>query len=190
VPDRTTVAALQSKQVRLMDRQAIPVHSVYAADITGNEGDRFFPAMRVLRTQNDAAHHLGLPLPSGSVIVFTDRGGVSLLLHESAMRDLAVDEEVEIDLGESADVQVKALKEKDSVDSTHAQMRVEVSNARAAAIQFELRLSLNQGARVVRADHEMALKNGRPIFKLNIPAGQIATLSYQVEEAFRRSAPR
>jgi hypothetical protein len=183
VPDRTTVAALQSKQVRLMDRQAIPVNSVYEADITGNEGDEFFPTVRVLRTQNDAAHHLGLPLPSGSVMVFTERGGASLLLHESALRDLAVDEDVEVDLGQSADVQVKAVKE-------NAQMRVEVSNARSAEVQFELRPSLSQGARVVNADHELAFKNGRPIFRLNVPAGETVILRYQVENAVRRLVPR
>jgi hypothetical protein len=183
VPDRTTVAALQSKQVRLMDRQAIPVNTVYEADITGDEGDRSVSVVKLLRTRNDAAHHLGLPLPSGSVMVFTDRGGASLLLHQSAMRDLAVNEEVEIDLGTSADLQVKALKQ-------NAQVRVEVSNARAAAVQFELRLSLGQGARLVRADHELASKNGRPIFRLSIPAGETATINYQVEDAIRHSAPR
>jgi hypothetical protein len=142
----------------------------------------------VLRTQNDAAHHLGLPLPSGQVMVFTDRGAASLLLHESALRDLAVNEQVEIDLGTSAEVQVKTVKELTSVDSAHE--RVEVSNARATAIQFELRLSLSEGARVTRADHALAFKDGRPIFRLSIPAGETATLSYQIEDAIRRPVPR
>jgi hypothetical protein len=194
VPDRTTVAGLQSKQVRLLDREAIPVNTVYEADITADlaadESGRSSPAVRVLRTQNDAAHHLGLPLPSGRVMVFTDRGGASLLLHESAMRDLAVDEEVEIDLGESADVQVKTVKEQASVDSAQVFERVEISNARAAEIQFELQLRLAQGARVMRADHALAFKNGRPIFRLSIPAGETAILHYQIEDAVRRSVPR
>jgi hypothetical protein len=192
VPDRTTVAARQSKQVRLMDRQAIPVKTLYEAELTAREGDRSFAAVRVLRTQNDAAHHLGLPLPSGQVMVFTERGGASLLLHESPLRDLAVDEEVEIGLGESADVQVKTVNEQASVDTAHAQVfeRVEVSNARAAAIQFEVRLRLNNGARVIHADHALAFKNGQPIFRLSIPAGETAILHYQIEDAIRRSVPR
>jgi hypothetical protein len=68
--------------------------------------------------------------------------------------------------------------------------RVEVSNARAAEIQFELRLDLGEGARVTRADHALAFKNGRPIFRLSIPAGETATLRYQIENAIRRSVPR
>jgi hypothetical protein len=192
VPDRTTVAARQSKQVRLMDRTAIAVNTVYQADLGADEPERSTPAVKLLRTQNDAAHHLGLPLPSGRVAVFTDRGGASLLLHESAMRDLAVDEEVEIDLGESADVQVKTVKGEVSVDSAHAHIseRVQISNARAAGIQFELRLALAPGARVMRADHALAFKNGRPIFRLSIPAGETATLSYQIDSAVRHLVPR
>jgi hypothetical protein len=190
VPDRTTVAGRQSKQVRLLDRAAIPVNTVYQADLAAGESDRSFPAIRVLRTQNDAAHHLGLPLPSGRVMVFTERGGASLLLHESGLRDLAVDEEVEIDLGASADVQVKMVKEQASVDPAQVFERVEISNARAAEIPFELRLTLSAGARVKRADHALAFKNGRPIFRLNVPAGETVILHYQVENPVRRLVPR
>jgi hypothetical protein len=59
--------------------------------------------------------------------------------------------------------------------------RVEVSNARAAEIRFELRLRLPDGGRVVRADHPLGTKNGRPIFRLTIPANQTVTLRYQTQ---------
>ena len=59
--------------------------------------------------------------------------------------------------------------------------RVEVSNGRATEIHFELRLQLPEGGRVVRADHPLGTKNGRPIFRLTIPAGETATLRYQTE---------
>jgi len=58
-------------------------------------------------------------------------------------------------------------------------IRVDISNARAADIQFELRLQLPPGGRVIRADHPMDAKNGRPIFRLKIPANGTATLRYQ-----------
>jgi hypothetical protein len=54
-----------------------------------------------------------------------------------------------------------------------------VSNARATEIHFELRLGLPEGSRVVRADHPMGTKNGRPIFRLTIPANGTVTLQYQ-----------
>jgi hypothetical protein len=195
VPDLTTVASRQSKQVRLLDRSGIPVTRVYGADLTAEENAPSAPARWVLRTTNTAANHLGLPLPSGHVAVFAAGDGGTLLLHESGLRDLAVDEEVEIDMGMSSDVEVMAVKERagiesarslplvpgteSSSDSAEDIIHVDVSNARAMEIQFELRLRLPDGGRVVRADHPLAIKNGRPIFRLTIPANETATLRYQ-----------
>jgi hypothetical protein len=198
VPDRTTVASRQSKQVRLLDRSSIPIMHVYGADLAADENATSAPAHLLLRTINDVTHHLGLPLPSGRVAVFAARDGETLLEHESNLRDLAVDEEVEVDMGDSPDVQVTAIKEKTTIDParTHelplvpgvlhlrsAQVEtvnhVDISNARGTEIQFELRLRLPEGGRVVRADHALGAKNGRPIFRLTIPANETMTLRYQ-----------
>jgi hypothetical protein len=197
VPERTTVASRQSKQVRLLDKSAIPVAIVYGADLGAGTTDAAVPAMRLLRTQNTAANRLGLALPSGHIAVFARRDAANLLLDESGIRDLAVDEDVEVELGESPDVTVSAQVERTTIDPKQAHAlplvpgvtlrtakvydirRVEISNARAAPIQFELRLRLPDGGRVVRADHPMGRKNGRPIFRLTIPANQTATLRYQ-----------
>jgi hypothetical protein len=198
VPDRTTVASRQSKQVRLLDRLSIPITRVYGADLAADENAMTAPAHLVLRTKNNVANHLGLPLPSGRVAVFAAGGGETLLQHESNLRDLAVDEEVEIDMGLSPDIEVTAEKEKATLDSARATTlpavpgvpqlrsarvdavnRVDISNARAADIHFELRLRLPEGGRIVRADHPLGAKNGRPIFRVTIPAHETATLRYQ-----------
>ncbi len=211
VPDRTTVASRQSKQVRLLDRSGIPVRFVYSADIAAGDEDSAQPAMLLLRTKNDAANHLGLPLPSGRVAVFARRQGAQLLQHESDIRDLAVDEEVEIGLGESADVQVAVRTEARSIDAKGVRRlpllpgvtlrsaevddvtRVEVSNARAQGIHFELRLRLAEGGRLVRADHAPGTKNGRPIFRLGVAANDSVTLRFQIQhtaDLLHRSALR
>jgi hypothetical protein len=199
VPTRTTLASRQSKQVRLMDQSGIPVTTVYSVDL-GEDADSTGPAHRLLRTKNTLASHLGLPLPSGSVALFAPHNGERLLEHESGLHDTAVDEEVEIDAGESADVQVSGQVEETQIDSAHAKLlplvpgvvlrgvmvddvlRVEVSNARAAAIDFELRLSLPEGARIVRADHPLGTKNGRPIFRFKVPANQTVAVRFQAQD--------
>jgi hypothetical protein len=178
VPDRTTVASRQSKQVRLMDRSGVPVSFVYGADIAAGDSNGPMPAALLLRTKNDAANHLGLPLPSGRVAVFARREGAKLLQHESDLRDIAVDEELEINMGESAEVQVAVLAEKTGIDS---KTRVDVSNARPAAVKFELRLRLAEGSRVVRADHTVGRKNGRPLFRFDVPANGSVTLRFQTQ---------
>jgi hypothetical protein len=174
VPDRTTVASRQSKQVRLLDRAGIPVTLVYGADIAAEQTQEPVPASRWLRTLNTRTNHLGLPLPSGHIAVFAARAGENLLLHESALRDLAVDEELEITVGEARDVEV-ATSWADPVN------RVAISNAGAAAVRFELRLQIPEGEHVVHADHPLGTKNGRPIFRLTLPAHETVTLRYQTQ---------
>jgi hypothetical protein len=184
VPSRTTVASRQSKQVRLMDRQAIPIAQVYGADLAADESAPSMPAHLLLRTANTTANHLGLPLPSGHIAVFATSSGEKLLLHESDIKDRAVDEEVEIDLGDSPDVQVNVEKETVTAGPARSQVRsirVDITNARPADIKFELRLQLRAGGRVVHADHPVGSKNGRPLFRLTIPAHRRVTLRYQTE---------
>jgi hypothetical protein len=47
-------------------------------------------------------------------------------------------------------------------------------------------LQLPAGARVIRADHPAGAKNGRPIFRLTVPANGTATLRYQTEHTAER----
>jgi hypothetical protein len=201
VPQRTTVASRQAKQVRLLDRASIPVHRVYAVQLqfaAGAADSTWVPASMLLRTRNDDANHLGLPLPSGRVSVFQVRASEPLLLSEANLRDLAVNEEVEIPLGRSSDVQVKSIAERMSMDAAHARtiplvpgivgvrstavdvaQRVEVSNARSNSVDVELLLNLDPSVKVVRADHPVGSKNGQPIFRLSVPANGTGSVRYQ-----------
>jgi len=174
VPETTTVASRQSKQVRLLDRSAIPIMTVYGAELSTSNPVGPQPASRLLRTKNNAANHLGLPLPSGRAAVFLQHAGERLLAHESEVRDLAIDEEVEIGMGEAPDVQVTATAQ--DVDS----YRVDIANARPEAIQFELTLNFYDApVHIGKADRPMGTKNGHPIFRLSVSANSTLTLHYQ-----------
>jgi hypothetical protein len=199
IPEPTTVASRQSKQVRLLDRTEIPVTMLYRVELSADQAQTSFAAERLLRTDNDKASHLGLPLPSGSIAVFSLHGGERLLLHESSLRDLAVNEQVEIGLGASSDVQVAVVHEKVSVDSTQAQLlpllpgvnlrsvgrgqleRVQISNARAEPIHMELRVALDDGAQLIRADQPPGSRNGLPMFSLTVPAQATSVLRYEIQ---------
>jgi hypothetical protein len=171
-----------------MDRERIPIARVYGADLAADESAPPAPAHLLLRTLNSTANHLGLPLPSGHIAVFATSSGEKLLLHESDIQDRAIDEDVEIDLGDSPDVQVTVEKETATVDPARTQaraIRVDITNARPADINFELRLQLRAGGRVVHADHPVGTKNGRPLFGLTIPANGSATVRYQLQDSPR-----
>lgn len=201
VPERTTVSSRQSKQVRLLDRESIPITILYKKSVATNEDTSTHPAQRFLRTRNDRAHGLALPLPSGQVESFVTRGATRLLVSETPLRDTAVDEELEIGMGESADVQVQAVRERRTVGKgsaagelpsvpgiTHYESakiddikRVRISNARAHPIRFELSLQLRDGEQLIGADHPVGSRNGHPMFELTIPAGARETIRYQTE---------
>jgi hypothetical protein len=180
IQEPTTVASLQSKQVRLMDRSAIPVAVVYGLTLEDSENSPdpggAIPALRYLRTTNSEANHLGIPLPSGHIQVFAYSQGRRLLERESNLRDLARDEPVEIDLGTSSEVEVEA-------SGTGRSHRIEISNARAAAIAFELELRLPDGVRVADGRPTPGTKNGRPIFRLDIPARSTGVVSYRTSSS-------
>lgn len=176
IPEPTTVASRQSKQVRFLDRTAIPVAIVYgidlAADGNPNGPSGVLSASRYLRTRNTEADHLGIALPSGRVQVFAAHQGRRLLEHESNLRDLAVDEDVEIDLGPSPDVQVALTR-------TGRSHRIDISNARASAVEFELKLVLPERLRILDTTPPVGTKDGRPIFALRIPAHSAAVVRYR-----------
>ena len=197
VPWRTSVTSRQIKQVRLLDRQSIPVKLIYGADITPNIDSGAVPLRKVLRTRNDRAHHLALPLPSGRVAAFYEHGGTPLLVSESPLRDVAVDEEFEIDTGDAPDVEVTAgienwkfnlekqkvipLVPGASLRSAEVSVvnRIEINNARNVPTTVELRVLLADGARLVRADHLPGTRNGHPTFTLTVPAGDTAVIRYR-----------
>ncbi len=208
VPERTSVNSRQIKQVRLLDRQAIPVELIYSADVQANLESPPAPTRKLLRTRNDSIHHLGLPLPSGRVDAFYERGGTPLLVKESALRDVAVNEEFEVAAGDAPDVQVTSALEHTHADLTtlkdlplipgvvHLRSntvdevnRLEVSNARRTPVSVELRLQIPDGAQIVRADHTPTTRNGRPTFRLLVAAGDKATIRYQTERTVFRPAP-
>ena len=196
VPERTTVKSRQIKQVRLLDRQGVPVELYYGADLEANSPVASTAAQRRLRTKNDAPHHLGLPLPSGHVASFLAHDDAKLLLDETPLRDIAVNEEFELGVGSSTDVQVRAAIEKTTAYNRPAFLpgvtrlksafvddvnRVEIHNAGNADIQFELRLQVPDGTQLIGADAAATTRDGRPLFKLTVPADRTVTVRYQTE---------
>ena len=200
VPEPTSVSSRQMKQVRLLDREGVPVELLYGAELPANEDTGPVTAHRVLRTRNDTGHHLGLPLPSGIVDSFTVRSGASLLLNEAPLRDIAVNEEFEVVLGDAPDVRVRQVLERAAINSGSIRQlpllpgiihlrsaainnvsRIEISNASGAALTLEMRLDLPDGTQLIRAYPAPIVRNSQRVFRVNVPASGQATVRYQTE---------
>ena len=202
VPDRSTVASRQAKQVRLLDSLAVPISRVYDFDLYPNNTIELQPMEVILRTQNDQASNLGIPLPSGRVSVFETAGSGAtsrrLLAGETSLRDLAVNEETEFLLSGGAAVQIRQTTEsrqrpdpppadvKGQTIRTGARFNmidlVEITNAHPFPIQAEVSVYLADNEELVRADRDPARKNGRPVFRVTVPANESVEFRYQTVE--------
>ena len=163
------------------------------------------PSQRVIRTKNTEANHLGLPIPSGHVTTFVADGGRRVLIGESGIRDTAVDEDLEIPIADSNDVQVSSTIERLTAGpDTKIRIRgapgyrsdlefvnrVDVVSARREATAFELRLVLDSNNRIVGADRPFRVRNGRSVFDLTVPAGGKVTVRYQTNRTRYESRAR
>jgi hypothetical protein len=203
VPWRTSVNAQQMKQVRLLDREAVAVDLLHIANLTaGEQAQR--AAKRVLRTRNDPEHHLGLPLPSGSVATFISRADTRLLLEEAPLRDIAVNEDFEIAAGEAPDVQVRAVNERTVAPESIQRIpllpgvlevqtgmqtrvsRIEITQAGSTALSFEARLALADDWELVRSTVTPVLRDGRQVMTIEIPPGGRAMIRYQTRRRISR----
>ncbi len=206
VPDRTTVASRQSKQVRMLDQDDVPITKIHEAFYSANSAQGYAPLAIILRTVNDKKNNLGLPLPSGRVAVFESAGsGASaqrLLAGQTNLRDLAINEETEFRFPGGAAVQARQVIETRDIapgkplpfmpgkgDRKGASIsevsRIEINNAQPYAVQVEMRVYVFSGQEIVKADHPVAQKNGQPIFRLTVPANSDATIRYQTQASTR-----
>ena len=201
VPYRTSVTSRQIKQVRMLDAQGIPIELLYVTPVNVNIPSASAPLRKLLRTRNNSAHRLGVPLPSGRVDAFYLRDNARLLVNETPVRDLAIDEDVEFDLGEAPEVQMTSVIESTDVDPTTVKKlplvpglaklrsvevkdvnRIEIHNAHAIPVSVELWLSLDPGEQLVRADHTPVTRHGHPAFALTVPANDSAIVRYQTTD--------
>ncbi len=200
VPDRTSIMSRQAKQVRLFDREDVPVKRLYQFFVSANEDFDYEPMPALIRTKNDKKNNLGLPLPSGRVQIFETVGkgptAQRLLAAETQLRDITVDEITEFELAGAPDVQIRQIRETAQLSQRRPAVplvrglnrrtrffdevsRIEVTNARAFPIDIEVRLFLYDGQELTRADHKVGKKNGQPIFILTVPANDSVTVRYQ-----------
>ncbi|OYW59399.1 MAG: hypothetical protein B7Z40_21660 [Bosea sp. 12-68-7] len=203
--ERVSVLSRQAKQVRMFDRADVPVARIYEINFTNQYSTNFVAVPMLLRTQNDKESNLGLPLPQGRVQMFEQVGeGAAerrLLAGETTLRDIAVDEETEFEFSGAPDIQARQIVESRTLSPERSLPwlpllrvvpginsglrtldqvnRIEVSNARPYDVTVEVRLYLQGGAEIVRADAPYGQKNGRPIFRLTVPANDSLTVRYQ-----------
>lgn len=200
VPQRTTIAARQMKQTRLLDQPGVPVQRIYTLQLPAMNtgGESTSTAVALLRTRNDKDHKLGLPLPAGSFVVEQEQETRAMLVGQPVLRDTAEGEKVELPLGLAPDVTAtrRTLSRGSNGHSEEpaglgsdlltrwrsgtSVEQFELRNAADHPVRFELKLQLFGAQRISKADQPLEKADGQPIFRVEIPAGGTVRLNYTV----------
>lgn len=179
IPEPVTVAARSQKQVAMIDQQAIPIERLIEFRIDANMHQNETEGRRLIRTRNDKANNLGLPLPSGKIAFFQQGGDRPFLAGRGQLDDHAVGEEIEIANGTSSDVRLRAtmINVDGKGGATH---RMELSNASGQPQRVEVRLYHDARARLVRPSQTLGRKGGTPVWAVTLPANGRAELTYMM----------
>jgi hypothetical protein len=109
VPERVTVSAKGQKQVAMIVQPDVTYERIYVANARDySRGSA--PISYILRSKNDEEGGLGIPLPSGKVAVFENSPVGPLLAGEGDLPDRAIDNEIEIVVGQSPDVRLSVTE--------------------------------------------------------------------------------
>jgi hypothetical protein len=177
IPEPVTVAAHSQKQVALLTRPNVQVRLVYRQRFAVMNGVAFPQEApgRVLVTRNRTAEGLGLPLPSGRLVLFGGDPARPILLGEGSVDDRAVGEDVEVELGPSPGVttQFRLL----GYPGGRGEFELIVSNDRDQPVTFEGTLYFNR----IRADARLGRRDGFPLWVTTVPASGRSVLRFRVE---------
>ena len=197
LPERTTVAARQTKQVRFLERRDVPVERLYRARIDGSSDLRSVTGPLqtdiLLRLDNDADSALGLALPGGTWSLRQQRtDGPAFFTGEARSTDRPIGLPVELSIGQSPNVRVRyrttdySSSQTGGVTTTLYTVQVEVMNAGAEAASLEVIpwAYFQPGFTITRESRESSItEGGYPAWSFAVPAGSVERLSfsYRVE---------
>lgn len=185
LPEPTTVAARQTKQVRFLEREGVAYDRVYRANVLSAD-DESRPSQIILKLKNEESAGLGVALPGGSVAVMQPDGtGGVLLAGQDRFVDKGVGLPVRLTFGQSPDVRVQTRLVKSTsstrgaVTTDRSEIETTVTNARSEPVTVELvaDAAMSRGFRIRSQSIRSRIDDtGYPVWTLSVPANGAATL--------------
>ncbi len=170
IPEPVTVASQSRKQVAFLQRTGVRARILYRQLVNGAV-DGWRPATRLLVTRNRTAEGLGVPLPAGQMVLFGTGRDRPILLGQGSLEDRAVGEDVEVEIGAATGVRTQVSTDPSAPD----QHIVTVTNDQATPVQYEALLQFDR----VRSSITLPRRNGRPVWRVTVPANGRATLRFR-----------
>ena len=176
IPEPVTVAANSQKQVAFLEQPAVSAQIVYRSRVEPGHG--VDDTTRLLVTRNRTQEGLGVPLPAGSMQLFSPAAnGRLMLIGEATIHDLAVGEDVEIQMGEAEGVDADEVER--GSGRTWEDNRLTVTNDHAVPIRYEAEFRVESGE-LFRPRQRLPSRHGRPLWAVTVPANGSVSLDYRV----------
>jgi hypothetical protein len=191
LPDPTTVAARQTKQVLFLSRKAVPFEQVYRVTVFPPPAGEPVPGRSeiLLRLQNTEAGGLGLALPKGVVSMREpDPAGDPLFTGEAALDDTPKGLPVKLYLGPSPSVlaTVRVVSRQRfklagrSRDRDSYEVSIVNASARPAVVEV-VHPPQGVGFAVVGSDRPHDVDAGWPRWTVTVAPGATEVVSYTVQ---------
>jgi hypothetical protein len=192
LPDRTTVADRQTKQVGFITAQAVRARKLYQYKALGFQSlDQPQHVDAVINFDNTAAAGLGHPLPAGTVRLYQrDASGQAQFIGESAIDHTPQGSDLSLKTGQAFDVTVQPTVVASHISSdflttlsNSASMSYAIHNAKASPVVVEVR----QGGFWLNGRVVKESQKGRKIdaysraWDVDVPAHGVATLTFTVQ---------
>jgi hypothetical protein len=177
IPEPVTVNAKGQKQVAMIVKPGAAFDRLYTANVDDYYGDaaESLPMTILFRSENRKEKGLGLPMPSGQVMLFEGSNYGPLLAGQSTLSDRAVGDEIEMPIGQSSDVRYRVTQVSQSGKTQR--FKVEVSNARNEPVNVEIEIPFG-----LRGQPKQITKiDGVPTWKATVSANGEATFFYELK---------
>lgn len=142
LPEPTTIAENQTKQVSFLDANDARARKIYTVERGGFSSERFPSGAQVrLKLVNSPEAGLGAALPEGTVRLYVrDSQGRPQFIGEDAIGHLAVGSDIELDVGAAFDVTSQGSVQRRRVvvrGVTETEMRYTFRNARREPVEIQ-----------------------------------------------------
>ncbi len=174
VPERVTVNAKGQKQVAMIVQPDVSYDRIYVANARDYSEDSA-PISYILRSKNDRQSGLGVPLPAGKVAVFENSTFGPLLAGEGDLPDRAIDNEVEVVVGQSSDVRLSVTQVRRTKSRQY--WRAKISNTRDHPVTVEMELPDEISGRV----KGISKIDGVPTWRVTVPGNDEAKVDYTIK---------
>ncbi len=176
IPEPVTVNAKGQKQVAMIVKPGASFDRFYTGNVQNFADDgNSQPLSILLRGENKETKGLGLPMPSGQVMVFEDSRLGTLLAGEATLKDRAKGEEVELLVGQSSDVRMAQTRISERKKSQS--FKLVATNARNEPVSIEIDIPYQLSGK----PKGVAKVDGVPTWKATIPANGEATLMFETK---------